>query len=68
MTGSAPQALGVELTCESYCKGRGVRGEGAGPSCLKLGLADFPGGSRSIVFILFSSLLGKIRISNASKV
>ena len=30
MTGSAVQALGVELTCESSCKGRGVRGEGGG--------------------------------------
>jgi hypothetical protein len=30
MTGSALQALGVALTCESSCKGKGVRGEGGG--------------------------------------
>ena len=40
MTGSALQALGVELTCESSCKGRGVRGEGGGPVRPSGGLAD----------------------------
>ena len=40
MTGSAFQALGVELTCESYCKGRGVWGEGGGPWRRIGGLAD----------------------------
>ena len=40
MTGSAGQALGVELTCESSCKGRGVRGEGGGRLCRSGGLAD----------------------------
>ena len=37
MTGSALQALGVELTCDSSCKGRGVWGEGGGPFCQELG-------------------------------
>ena len=106
MTGSALQALGVELTCESFCKGRGVRGEGGGRSrliggrrmtgsalqalgveftcesfvkgegfgervvavCLTGGPADFLGGSRSMVFIVFSSLSGKISSPNVSKV
>jgi hypothetical protein len=40
MTVSALQALGVQLTCDSSCKGRGVRGEGGGPARPSGGLAD----------------------------
>ena len=40
MTGSALQALGVEFTCDSSCKGRGVRGEGGARARPGGGLAD----------------------------
>ena len=49
--GKRLQVLGVESTCESSCKGRGVRGEGGGLARQAGGLVDFSRGSKSIVFI-----------------